>query len=104
MQQTVTFVDFWRVLDHIGFEDDLRDFIYEYGFDGVTWGDSAYTLIGNNLALDCIQTAVVSYYHERTLAEDMDREEFPDHVWSQEDIAEKFWQVVGQDDYINMEG
>lgn len=98
MRQTVSFVDFWRVLDHIGFEDELRDEIYECGFDEVTWGDAAYTLIGNNFALDCIQKAVVSYY------DDMDTEEFPDRVWSQEEIAEKFWEIVGQDDYINMEG
>lgn len=107
MRQTVSFVDFWRVLDHIGFEDELRDWIYEYGFDGVTWGDAAYTLIGNNFALDCIQTAVVSYYHDWLNAEDgmgTPSRNLPEHIWSKEEIAEKFWQIVGQDDYINMEG
>lgn len=105
-KKTVTCIQLWDVLDHIGFNDEEIEAISDYGFSGVSWGDATYTLIGNNFALDCIQTAIVSYYHDWLNGEDgmgTPSRNLPEHIWSKEEIAEKFWQVVGEDDYINLE-
>jgi hypothetical protein len=86
-RKTVSLVSMWDVLDHIGFTDDQLDQLCDWGFNGVTWGDSAYTLIGNNYALRLIQ----------------DGNEALENPLDSEEIAKQFWQVVGEDDYINME-
>lgn len=83
----VAFVNIVSVLEHMGYSEDEQDQILDVGFSNVTWGDATYTLIGNNFALDCIHRGNV--YLEVPLAEDA--------------VTMRYWEVVGQDDYINME-
>ena len=75
------------VLEHIGYTQEEQEEILDAGFSNITWGDAVYTLIGNNFALDCILSGNMSL--DTPLAEDAVR------MW--------FWEVVQQDDYINME-
>ena len=106
-KKNLTAISLWDILDYMEFTDEEVEAISDFGLSNVSWGDATYTLIGNNFALDCIQTAIVSYYHEWLNGEDgmgTPSRNLPEHIWSKEEIAEKFWQIVGQDDYINMEG
>lgn len=83
---TASFVHIDDVLRHIGFFDsDIDEILHIIGSD-VTWGDAAYTLVGNNFMLALIQEAAV---------------EGDIHA---DDIEQRFWEVVGEDDYINLEG
>ena len=105
-KKTLTVISIWDILDHIGFTAEEVEAISEYGLDGVSFGDATYTLIGNNFALDCIQSAMWSYYQELNDSDDgmgTPSRDIPAHVWSKEEIAEKFWAVVNEDDYINLE-
>ena len=105
-KKNLTVISLWDILDHIGFSDEEVEAVSDYGLDGVTFGDATYTLIGNNFALDCIQSAMWSYYRELSDSDDgmgTPSRNIPEHIWSKEEIAEKFWQVVDEDDYINLE-
>jgi len=86
-RKTVSMVSFWDVLDHIGFGDDEVGAISDYGLSNVSWGDASYTLIGNNFALDCIHAGNMHL----------------DDPFNPELITMRYWEVVGQDDYVNME-
>jgi len=86
-RNVVGFVNIVSVLEHMGYSEDEQDEILDAGFSNVTWGDATYTLIGNNFALDCIHRGNV--YLDRPLAEDA--------------VNMRYWEVVGEDDYINME-
>jgi len=83
----VGFVNISDVLEHMGYSEDEQDQILDAGFSNVSWGDATYTLIGNNFALDCIHRGNV--YLDTALAEDA--------------VTMRYWEVVQQDDYINME-
>jgi hypothetical protein len=103
-KKTLTVISLWDILDHIGFSDEEVEAIADYGLSGVSWGDSAYTLIGNNYALHIIQDSIATYYDELN-SEDPDqpsRNILP-HLYTPEEIATMFWGVVGEDDYINLE-
>ena len=103
-KKTLTVISLWDILDHIGFSDAEVEAISDYGLSGVSFGDATYTLIGNNFALDCIQSAITTYYDELN-SEDPDqpsRNILP-HLYTPEEIATIFWGVVGEDDYINLE-
>jgi predicted ATPase len=84
---TVSFVNIDRVLKHIGYSEDEAEQILDAGFSHVSWGDAALTLIGNNLALHGI------YSGNMVL----------DEPFNPELITMRYWEVVGQDDYVNME-
>ena len=86
-RNVVGFVNLVDVLTHIGYTEEEQEEILDYGFSNVSWGDAVYTLIGNTFALDCLLSGNMSL--EVPLAEDAVR------MW--------FWEVVQQDDYINME-
>lgn len=86
-RNVVGFVNISDVLEHLGYSEDEQDEILDAGFSNVTWGDATYTLIGNNFALHCIHRGNV--YLDVPLAEDA--------------VTMRYWEVVGQDDYINME-
>ncbi|MFZ9893458.1 MAG: hypothetical protein ACO3FO_06750 [Candidatus Nanopelagicaceae bacterium] len=76
------------VLEHMGYTEDEQDEILDAGFsNGVTWGDAVYTLIGNTFALHLLHQG--NAYLDNPLAEDA--------------VTMRYWEVVGQDDYINME-
>ncbi len=82
-KDTVTFVHIYDVLTHIGFTDyDADEILYDIGRN-VTWGDAAYTLIGNNFALHLIQEAAV------------------ESDFRPETIAERFWEVVEKNTFIS---
>ena len=83
----VGFVNISDVLEHMGYSEDEQDEILDAGFSNVSWGDADYTWIGNNLALHCIHAG--NMYLDTPLAEDA--------------VTMRYWEVVGQDDYINME-
>lgn len=83
----VGFVNISDVLEHMGYTEDEQDEILDAGFSNVTWGDAVYTLIGNNFALHCLHAG--NMYLDTPLAEDA--------------VTMRFWEVVQQDDYINME-
>jgi len=91
----VSFVSMWDVLAHIGFSEEEVNAIAEIGLSGVSYGDAIYTLIGNNYALSLIQESIATFYDEGSV-------NLP-HLYTAEEIAEMFWGVVGQDDYINVE-
>jgi len=84
---TVSFVNIDQVLEHMGYSEDEQDQILDAGFSNVSWGDAVYTLIGNKFALHCIHAGNV--YLDTPLAEDA--------------VTMRYWEVVGQDDYVNME-
>ena len=87
-RNVVGFVNISDVLEHLGYSEDEQDEILDAGFsNGVTWGDAVYTLIGNNFALHLLHEG--NAYLDTPLAEDA--------------VNMRFWEVVGQDDYINME-
>ena len=86
-RNVVGFVNLVDVLEHIGYTQEEQEEILDAGFSNVTWGDAVYTLIGNNFALHCLHAG--NMYLDTPLAEDAV------NMW--------FWEVVGKDDYINME-
>jgi 3-hydroxyacyl-CoA dehydrogenase len=104
--KVVGLVSLWDILEYIGFSDEEVEAIADYGF-GVQFGGTAtYTLIGNNFALDCIIEGLFSYYDELQLSADKFGEpsrSAVSHIYTREEVTEKFWQVVGEDDYINLE-
>ena len=103
-KKTLTVISLWDILDHIGFSDEEVEAISDYGLSDVSFGDATYTLIGNNYALHLIQEAIATYYDELN-SEDPDqpsRNILP-HLYTPEEIAEIFWGVVNEDDYINLE-
>jgi hypothetical protein len=103
-KKNLTVISLWDILDHIGFSDAEVEAISDYGLSGVSFGDAPYTLIGNNYALHLIQDGIATYYDELN-SEDPDqpsRNILP-HLYTPEEIAEKFWAVVDEDDYINLE-
>ena len=83
----VGFVNISDVLEHMGYTEEEQEEILDAGFSNVTWGDAVYTLIGNNFALHCLHAG--NMYLDTPLAEDA--------------VTMRFWEVVGKDDYINME-
>ena len=83
----VGFVNISDVLEHMGYTEEEQEEILDAGFSNVTWGDAVYTLIGNNFALHCLHAG--NMYLDTPLAEDA--------------VTMRFWEVVQQDDYINME-
>ena len=86
-RNVVGFVNISDVLEHMGYTEEEQEEILDAGFSNVTWGDAVYTLIGNNFALHCLHAG--NMYLDTPLAEDA--------------VTMRFWEVVGKDDYINME-
>lgn len=86
-RNVVGFVNIGCVLEHLGYSEHEQEEILDAGFSNVTWGDATYTLIGNNYALHCIHAGNV--YLDTPLTEDA--------------VTMRYWEVVGQNDYINME-
>ena len=103
---TINAVSLWDILDYMELRDEEVQAISDYGLSNVSWGDSMFTLIGNNFALDCIVNGLMAYYDELQ----MDADEYgqpsrslPARLYTRKDITEMFWAVVGEDDYINLE-
>ena len=103
---TINAVSLWDILDYMELREEEVQAISDYGLSNVSWGDSMFTLIGNNFALDCIVNGLLAYYDELQ----MDADEYgqpsrslPARLYTRKDIEEMFWAVVGEDDYINLE-
>jgi hypothetical protein len=83
----VSFLDVSNVYAQLHLTDAQIQKVDEQGFQNVSYGDAFATLIGNRYAWECIQSA---------LFEDFTPEEM-------KQLREKYWNVVGVDDYINLE-
>ncbi len=96
MYRDIRVVQFRDVMDHIGFGYVEMEDILDYRISrDVTWGDAAYTLIHRDDALhfiidglDCIE--IDDYAPSRSII-------------TEDDVRRKFDEVVGKDDYINLE-
>ena len=103
MQKNVTFLDVSEVYAHLGFTDEMAEHVDRVGFDKVSFGDATFTLVGNNFALDCIMDGVFSYYDFLNDEMASPSRNIPEKLWTEEELRAAYWQVVGQDDYINLE-
>lgn len=92
MSKTISFVNIDDVLSHIGINQDDHPYIYDAGFGGVSFGDASYTMVGNKFALACITDGVESLQLDDKYL-DLTREM----------IEQRYWEIVGKDDYINLE-
>jgi len=90
---TVTLVNISDVYDQLELTNQEVEWIADRGFDCVSFGDSQYTLIGNVFALDCMLEAYEDYHRNVIANKSMTRDDF----------ANKFWEIVGEADYINLE-
>lgn len=86
VRKTVSFKNLSDVLSGLGLTDKETVHVIEVGFSNVTWGNAAYTLVGNNFALNNILDGLPSYDANQL-----------------GDIISRYWELVGQDDFINME-
>ena len=84
---TVTAVDLDEVLQHIGFTPAEIDTIRYSGLKHVSYGDAVYTLVTGRDALQCILAG--SWFLNTSMDEDA--------------VAMRFWEVVGEYDYVNLE-
>ena len=101
---TINAVSLWDILDFMELRDEEVQAISDYGLSNVSWGDSMFTLIGNNFALDCIVNGLEAYYDElESLEGDHPSRMIPARIYTRKDIEEMFWKVVDEDDYINLE-
>lgn len=101
---TVSFVNFGDIADHLQLTEDERVAITDYGFDNVSWGDATYTLIGNDYAVRCIVNALMMYYDELNDNDgDIPSRSVPNRILTEEEVRTKFWEVVAQWDYVNLE-
>jgi len=103
MQKTVTFLDLSEVYAHLGFTDEMAEHVDRVGFDRVSFGDADLTLVGNNFALDCIVEGVLNYYDSLQDSEGEPSRNIPDKIWTEDELESRYWQLVGQYDYINLE-
>lgn len=84
--QTVSFVPLSPLVDTF-IPDEWQDEFYEYIGQGFSWGDNFYTLVGNK--------QLFSYFVEFCK---MDMQE-P----MTEEAKEMFWNMVGYENFINLE-
>ena len=90
---TVTLVNVADIYDHLGLTDDEVDHIADVAWRNVSYGDSNFTLVGNVYALDQMLDAYEDYHQSVIVNKSMTRDDF----------ANKFWDIVGEADYINLE-
>lgn len=103
-KKTLTVISFWDILDYMEFRDAEVEAIGDFGLSNVSFGDATYTLIGNNYALAIIQDSLEAYYDEmESLEADNPSRMIPARIYTRKDIADMFWAVVNEDDYINLE-
>ena len=103
---TINAVSLWDILDYMELRDEEVQAISDYGLSNVTWGDSMFTLIGNNFALDCIVNGLEAYYDElQSLTDEYGQpsRSLPARIYTRQDITEMFWKVVDKDDYVDLE-
>ena len=89
---TVSYVNIGDLLTELGIlsKDDREDLLSFY-FDWVTYGDATYTMVSNDQVIDTL----VYYWRD-----------WPDTEVSVTEIQQKvakFWELVSESDYVNME-
>lgn len=99
------FIDFEDVLEYIGFGEDEKDAIYDYVFSKHTSAEYvAYTIVRNYDALEGITSAMWSYYNELQLNDgDIPSRMIPKHIFTTDEIRTKFWEIVRDGEFINLE-
>ena len=103
-KKNLTAISLWDILDYMEFRQAEQEAISDFGLSNVSFGDATYTLIGNNYALSLIQDSIMAYYDElESLEGDNPSRMIPARIYTRQDIADMFWAVVGEDDYINLE-
>ena len=103
-RKSVSFVSLWDIFDYMEFRQAEMEAISDFGLSNVSFGDATYTLIGNNYALAIIQDSIMAYYDElESLEGDNPSRMIPARIYTRKEIADMFWAVVGEDDYINLE-
>ena len=103
-KKTLTAISLWDILDHMELRQEEQDAISDFGLSNVSFGDATYTLIGNNYALSLIQDSIMEYYDElESLEGDNPSRMIPARIYTRKEIADMFWAVVSEDDYINLE-
>lgn len=103
-KKTLTAISLWDILDYMEFRQEEQDAVSDFGLSNVSFGDAAYTLIGNNFALSLIQDSIMEYYDElESLEGDNPSRMIPARIYTRKEIADMFWAVVNEDDYINLE-
>ena len=104
--KTVSFVSLSDIYNHIGFTEYEAEVIGDCGFSNVSFGDAGHTLVGNNFALACITEGYDAYLRVMNDEENLDQpsRNIPDELLNDELIAKRFWEVVGQNDYVDLEG
>ena len=90
---TVSLVNISDIYDHLELTNQEVEWIADRGFDCVSFGDSSYTLIRNRYALDCMVEAYEDY-HKNVIA---------NKSMTKDDFISKYWEVVDNADYINLE-
>ena len=104
-RKTLTFINFEDVLEYIGFGEDEKDAIYDYVFcQHMSAGYVAYTIVRNHDALEGITSAMWSYYNELSLNDgDIPSRMIPEHIFTTDEIRTKFWELVRDGEFINLE-
>ena len=90
---TVSLVNISDIYDHLELTNNEVEWIADRAWSNVSYGDATYTLIGNAFALDCMVEEYESYHKNVIANKSMTRDDF----------ANKFWEVVNDADYINLE-
>ena len=90
---TATFIHLSDVCDYLELTNAEVEWIADKAWSNVSFGDAAYTLIGNVFALDCMLDAYEDYHKHVIVNKSMTRDDF----------CNKFWEVVDSADYINLE-
>ena len=92
-KQTVTFIDISTIYDQLELSNEEVEWIADVGLKNVSYGDAMFTLIGNVFALDCLLEGYEDYHKNNIANKSMTRDDF----------ANKFWEVVDDNDYVNLE-
>jgi hypothetical protein len=90
---TVTCVDISDIYDHLELTNGEVEWIADKAWSNVSYGDATFTLIGNNFALECLLEGYEDYHSCVIANKSMTRDDF----------IRKFWEIVDEADYINLE-
>lgn len=98
----VSFVNYTDVIDHIGFTEDEVEGIADYGFPTFFVGDSDVPLYDNERILNCILDGYAAYLDELDDNLGEPSRNLPERILTEQDIRDKFWDMVSKENYINM--
>jgi len=90
---TVRCVDLSDIYDYLELSYTEIDGIADRAWTDVSFGNADFTLIGNNFALDCMLEAYESYH----------KDFIENKTMTPDDFTRKFWEIVGKNDYVNLE-